>query len=93
MLEQVTVVAAELDDQAPRVQGQALADRVRVPARVADPTVGIRREVRVVGEDVGRGDVLLQLHEQALLADVDVERVEGLHLVQVARVEERLAQR
>ena len=61
-------------------------------ADLADPAFGVGREVRVVGEDVGRGDVLLELHQQALLADVDVERVEGLHAVQVARVEERLAQ-
>ena len=93
VLEQVAVVAAELDHEAVRVQLEPGADRVGVGARMAEPAVGVGREVGIVGEDVGGRDVLLQLDEQALLTDVDMERIEGLHVVQVAFVEERLAQR
>src|SRR5207245_8040658 len=38
-------------------------------------------------------DVLLQLHEQALIADVHAQRVKRLHLVELVRVEIALAQR
>ena len=48
-------------------------------ARVGDPGVRVRREVRVLREDLLRGDELLELHQQAALADPHVQRIERLH--------------
>ena len=46
---------------------------------VAQPDIGIRREVQVVGEDVLGRLERLELHQQTALADVDVQRVMRLH--------------
>ena len=66
---------------------------IGVRAGVLHPAVGERREVGVLGEDVLGADVLLQLHEPALPADVDVERVERLHRVDLVGAEVALAER
>src|SRR5205085_6743696 len=52
-----------------------------------------RREVRVLGEDVLRSDVLRQLDEVTGLADAHVQRIEGLHRVELVRAQEALAER
>ena len=54
MLEQVAVVRGKLDDEALGRQPEALGDPLRVPPRVRNPGLRIRREVRVVAEDLGR---------------------------------------
>ena len=55
--------------------------------------VGVRREVRVVGEDVLAGHVRGQLDEQALVAQADVQRVEDLRVVEALRGQVALAKR
>ncbi len=49
---EVAVVARDLDDLARRVEAEALDHLVDVVACVLDPAVGVRREVRVVAEDL-----------------------------------------
>ena len=44
----------------------------------SQPAVGVGREVGVVGEDLLRRHVLLELHQEAALADAGVQRVEAL---------------
>ena len=80
-LQEIAVVAPQFDDAAGRVQAQTRADHVYVLVGVGKPAVGVGREVGVLGEDVLRLDVLFDLHEEATLADPDVERVERLRLV------------
>ena len=80
-LQEVAVVARQLDHLARRAVAEPVDHLVGVGAGVLHPAVGERREVGVLGEDVLGADVLLQLHEPALAADVDVERVERLHRV------------
>ena len=58
-----------------------------------DPRVGVRREVRVLAEDLVGRDERRQLREPAVRADPDVERVERLHLLEPVRREEALAER
>ena len=58
-----------------------------------DPAGRERREVRVLGEDLLRRDVLLELDEQAAVADPHMERIERLHLVQPLGRDEALAER
>ena len=93
VLQQVAVVAGQLDDQALGAQPEPLGGQVGVVAGVAHPGVGVGREVGVLGEDRLRGHVPLQLHQPALLADVGPQRVERLHLVELVGGEEALAQR
>ena len=85
MLEQVAVVARQLHHLAVRPEPEALDHRVHVVARVCDPGVRIRREVGVLREDLLRRHELLELHQQTVLADTDMERVEGLHLAEPLR--------
>ena len=84
-LEEVAVVARQLDHVARRAVAEPVDHLVGVRAGVLHPAVGERREVGVLGEDVLGADVLLQLHEPAAAADVHVERVEGLHRVGLVR--------
>ena len=105
VLQQVAVVARDLDDQAVGAEAEALDRHRRRSACVRDPGVGVRREVGVLGEDVLRRHELLELHQQAVLADLRVERIERLHRVGAvgrhvalaqrrhAEVDERVAQR
>src|SRR5215208_2303324 len=58
-----------------------------------DPAVCVRREVRVLGEDVLRRDVLIQLHEKTGVAHRHMEWIERLHAVQRRTVDIALAQR
>ena len=94
MLEQVAVVAGDLDDE--RVRPELRRSTAVSTNRFAccDPGVAVRREVRVVvGEDrVGR-EVGRQLDEEAVVADADVERVERLGAVELVGREEILARR
>ena len=93
MLEEVAVVAGQLDDPARARQCEAFDDHLYVAAGVLDPRVGVRGEVGVFAEDLGRGHVLFELDQQAALADTGHERVEGLALVQPIRGDEALAER
>ena len=66
VLQQVAVVARDLDHEAVLPEAEPLRDHVRVAAHVLDPAVGVRGEVGVLGEDRLRADVLLELHQEAL---------------------------
>ena len=65
VLQEVAVVACHLGDQAARGQAEPADHRIRVPLRMLHPRVGVRREVRIVGEDVLTGHVGRKLHKQA----------------------------
>ena len=69
VLQQIAVVAGELHHEAVGTQSEALDRHLHILARVVDPGVRVRREVRVLGEDVLGGDELLELDQQAALAD------------------------
>ena len=66
VLEQVAVVAGELDDEA-RAPSPRRRDRhADVVLGVLQPGVGVGGEIGVLGEDLLRADVLLELDEEAL---------------------------
>src|SRR2546426_12589723 len=61
------------------------------------PRVRVRREVCILAEDLGWAYVLLELHQEADLAYIYMQRIERLHLVEpcgrdVAFAERRHAQ-
>ncbi len=94
VLQQVTVVARDLDDEARRTE-PALGDETQhVLAAVAQQLVGERREVEVVVDEhlVGR-HLLQQLDERAVRAERDVEREALLELEVEARGDQRVGQR
>src|SRR5262245_4181652 len=93
VLQQVTIVARDLHDEARVVEGETLDHGVDIRPSVLDPAVGIRRVVWVpVVEDLFGGDVLLQLHKKALVAHAWVEREERFRFVEMIGVGEGLAQ-
>ena len=82
-LEEVAVVARDLDDRALGAEAEARNRRLDVGLRVPHPALRDRGEVDVVREDVlGRLD-LLKLDEEAPVADVRVQRQERLPLAQL----------
>ena len=60
---------------------------------VLHPRIAVGRKVCVIAEDLRRGDIGRQLHEQARRADSHVKRVEGLHLIQLLGADKQLTRR
>src|SRR6266571_1210093 len=74
-----------------RPEAEALEHLLAVAAGVVDPGGRVGREVGVLGEDLLRADVLLELDQQAAFADVHAQRVERLHLVELVGAQVALA--
>ncbi len=92
VLQEISVVRRELDDEAVPPEREPLAHLVDVRARMLDPGVRVGREVRVLGEDLlGRGK-LRDLGQPAALADPDVQRIEGLAALELIVGQHRLAE-
>ena len=92
-LQEVAVVAGQLDDLARGAEPEAIDHLSSVVPGVLDPAVGERGEIGVLGEDVLGADVLLELHQPAVPAHQNPQRIEGLHRVQLVGPEIALAQR
>ena len=76
VLEQVAVVARDLDDEAVGPEVESVDRLVCVTACVFDPGIGIRREVGVVGEDLLGWHHVVDLYEQTLVTHSDMEWVD-----------------
>ena len=92
MPEEVAVIAAQLDDPRAGVEPQAIDHCLRIAPCVRYPAIRVGREVRVFREDLLGRHVLRQLQEIAVLADVQAQGVERLHLVELVSSQESLAQ-
>ena len=93
VLEEVAVVAGQLDHQAVRSEAEALGGHPHVRLGVPQPAVGVRGEVRVVAEDDLGLLELLELDEEAVLAHPGVQRIEHLSLSQLLGLQVRVGQR
>ena len=93
MLEQVTVIAAELDDEALGPKPEPLLDHPAVAAGMFHPSRREGREIGVLGEDVRRAHEFRELDQPAMMANPGVQRVIGLGLVELLLGEEALAER
>ena len=93
VLQEVAVVAGDLDHEGVLAEAEPVDRGVDEALGVRHPRVAVRREVGVVAEDVLGRDVRRQLDQQALRADPDVQRVEGLALVELVGREVALARR
>ena len=90
VLQQVAVVARDLDHEARGAESEARHHRLGIGLGVREPRVRVGGEVGVVAEDLLRRLELLQLHQEALLAHPGVQRIEALHAVEVSRLEVRV---
>ena len=91
VLQEIAVVARKLDRQALRSEIEPLLDHVAIGSRMRHPAHGVGRKVGVLGEDVRRADVFLQLHEEAFGADKRVQRKVRLHAVELVGGNEAFA--
>src|SRR5262249_21829573 len=73
VLEEIAVVASELDGVMPGAKTEPGGDHVDVAAGVPEPGVGVRREVGILREDMVGSDVFLDLHEKAMRAHIGMQ--------------------
>src|SRR5215469_8479591 len=90
---QVAVVARHLGHEAALTETEPGDHPIRVPLRVSDPRVGVRREIGIIGKNVLTGYVHWQLHEQAFVAYVDMQRIKALGIGELVGGHVALAQR
>ena len=71
VLQEITVIAGEFDDETRLVNAVIGPHVLTVASRMLDPAIRVRREVRVlIGENLVRRNVLVELHKEALVAHV-----------------------
>ena len=94
ILEQIAVVAGQLDDKSSSGPSRTDQSFARIPPGMAEPGIRIGRKIHVVArEDFAAADVFLDLHQAAILAEQCPQGIERLHLEQLVAGQEILAQR
>jgi hypothetical protein len=78
MLQQVAVVARQLNHEAFAVDAEELLHAACIMARMLHPRLRVRGEIRVLRKDLRGTHELLQLHQPTALAYERVQRVEKL---------------
>ena len=91
--QEVAVVGGDLDHLAAGPELEARGHVVGVALAVVQHRLHVGREVRVLGKDGLAGLEFLQLHQEALVADVGVQREERLHPVEVFRLADGIGHR
>ncbi len=66
-----------------RSELKALRNHLDVIRGMFEPTVGIRRKIRVFGKDVLRTHVFFQLHQIALFAYLHMQRIKRFHPIEL----------
>src|SRR5437868_8671930 len=92
-LEQIAIIAGNLHHAFLRSQSQPLDHLLDVVSCVPKPGVREGREVGVVREDVLSRYILLELDQEAALANPHPKGIERLHLVELVTAQEALAKR
>ena len=85
ILQQVAVIARDFYDEALFVQTKPLPHALAVSFAVLKPRIRIGREIRVVAENLFCALVLIELHQEAALANINVQRIIHLGPVKVRR--------
>ncbi len=93
VLQEVAVVAGDLDDEAAVADFETAAHSLGIPACMVDPGIRVGGEIGVFGEYIGRRHELLELHQPALVAQERVQRVKGLRRAELPCLNVRLTQR
>ena len=93
VLQQVAVVAGDLDDQGLPSRAKRCVAACGVAAGVLDPGGGIGGEIGIVLEDLLAPDDGIDLHQQTLIADARMQGVARLGLGELLRPQEGIRQR
>jgi hypothetical protein len=93
ILQQVAVVARDLDDPGLATQPETADHHRGILFGMAQPGLGIRAEVDIVAEDRLRALELVELHQPAVAANVGVQRIEGLTCSRLVRCDEGVGER
>src|ERR1700683_1709990 len=93
MLEQVAIVAGELDNKAVFVVVEHVNHFVGIGLGVSNPTIRIGREISVFFENRLDADVFLQLHQETVVTQQNMQREESLALIKLGSGQESFAQR
>src|SRR5207248_11018002 len=62
VLQKIAVVARDFDNGTPLVEAKSLHHLIAIAFRMGQPTIRVRREVRVIAEDVVGSNILFKLH-------------------------------
>ena len=92
-LQQISVVARHLDDQARRAQPSTADERPDQLARMLDHGVGERGGIGVVAEQPFGRHSLADLDQRAVRTEIKLERKAVLRLMQLLRGEQRIGKR
>ena len=93
ILKEIAVVGSQLDHMTALVDTEPAHHLLDIAPAVLEPTARVRREVRVVREDMTGSLELLELNQQAPRADECPQRIERLHPVLLLRGEIAVRQR
>src|SRR5580704_1345421 len=93
ILQKVTVIARKLNHLTFRAERKTLDHFFCVRLRVRKPALRIRGEISVLTKNRLGAHVFPELHQEAVLADKDVERVKRLHLIELLNTQITFAQR
>ncbi len=93
VLQQVTVVACDLDDEAGGIESEPRQHQLRVTLAVLEPAVRIGRKISIVAEEFLRARNLVQLYQEAFAADIGVQRVCRFRRLQIFSPDIRVRQR
>jgi hypothetical protein len=74
------------------MQGKTRHHHIGIGLGVLQPGYGIRREVRVVPEDLVWTGKYLELHEETVLTHVHMQRIERFHVLELSRLQEGVSQ-
>jgi hypothetical protein len=92
-LQQIAIIAANLDNLARGPKVEPFGDRVDVLPSVLEPCIGKRRKIGILRKDMPGRDIFLQLYKKALSADKGSERIKRLHSVELVLCEIALTKR
>src|SRR5690606_22564263 len=92
ILEEVTIVAGHFRNQAIGTDGETLDHLVGVVGNVLEPRVRIGGKVRVVVKDLTGRHEFFELNQEAVVANVCMQWIEGFHPLQLFGLDVILAQ-
>src|SRR6185437_941651 len=93
VLQKIAVIAGDFYRQTALIEAKPCDHLFAITLRMGNPAVRVRRKICVVAEDILGAHVLFDLGEEALSAHANVQRIKGLHLIELLPGQIALAQR
>ena len=92
-LQQISIIARDLDHETFRPEAAATDQRPDQRARVLDHRIGKRGGIGIVAEQALGRDRFADLHQSALRTEIELEREAILRFVQLLRGQQRIGER